>query len=56
MVDYEENFLKFSQNFLPDARIKQIFLIDNHYKTIFVSLTMSYSSPTVVCEHTIIMT
>ena len=33
MVVYEKIFLKFSQNFLSNQRLKK-FLIDNHYKTI----------------------
>ena len=37
-------FLKFSQNSLPKARLK-IFLIDNHYKTIFASVRVVCPSP-----------
>ena len=34
---YEKMFFKFSQNFLSKARLK-IFLVDSHYKTIFVNI------------------
>ena len=34
----------FSQNFLSKKRKKNNFLIDNHYKTIFVSVRMACSS------------
>ena len=42
MVVYEKIFLKFSQNFLSKARLKKI-LIDNNYKTYFVSVRMAHS-------------
>ena len=53
MVVYENIFLKLSQNFLSKARLKKFsrlkkILIDNHYKTIFVSVRMACSSPTEV--------
>ena len=47
MVVYEKLFLMFSQNFLSKTWVKKIFLIDNHYKTILVSVRIECSSPTV---------
>ena len=43
-------FLKFSQNFLSKARLKK-FLIDNNYKTFFVSVRIVCSSCTLYCYH-----
>ena len=47
MVVLEKKILNFSQNLLSKARLKIFFLIDNHYKTIFVSVRIACSSHTV---------
>ena len=39
-----EIFFKVSLNFLSKGRLEKKFLIDNHYKTIFGSVRMAYSS------------
>ena len=49
MVVYENFFLSCLRQKILTALLKH-FLIDNHYKTIFVSVRNEYSSPTVINE------
>ena len=48
MVVYKK-ILKFTQNFLSKVGLKK-FVIDNHYKTIFISVRMACYSPPSVGE------